>query len=199
MECNAKSCKQDCGQDSENFFSELTCFSAVETCSQSAQSGNLNLKCLPGVKSCTQKAKTSVANMQCDGDICQQSCAKSTCNMNCSASVSECVQVEDWSALSRQVTMNCDADECIQNCDYGRCNMTCSSNVKKCTQTCKQGTCFTRCDAEICHKDVGISTTTGSLAPTGSTPTIRSDTSLMCSSFYITLSLALFSLVSSTL
>lgn len=197
MDCSAKSCNQDCNQGSENFSSELTCFSAAETCNQRGQSGKYNLKCLPGVKNCTQKGEMfSINNMQCDGDTCQQICSYSTCNMSCSASVQECMQVEDY--LAKQVIMNCDADVCVQKCGHGRCNMTCSSTVKECTQSCKQGTCFTRCDAEICHKDFGISTTTKSLAPTSFNPTIRSNTSLKCSCFYITLFLVLISLVIST-
>lgn len=198
MDCSAKSCIQDCiNQDSEELVSELTCLSAVETCNQRGKSGKNNLKCLPGVKNCTQKAETSsITNMQCDGETCQQICSYSTCNMSCSASAKECMQVGDY--LFKQVIMNCDADVCIQKCGHGQCNMTCPSTVKECTQSCKQGTCFTRCDAEICHKDFGISTTTESLTPTGFNPTIRSNASLKCSCFYITFYLVLISLVIST-
>ena len=194
MDCSAKSCNQDCHQLSEEFFSELTCLFGVETCTQRGQGGKYNLRCLAGVKNCIQKApRFSVANMQCNGDKCQQICSYSTCNMNCSAGVRECTQVEDY--LAEHVTMNCDADVCIQNCGHGRCNMTCSSTVKECTQTCTQGTCSTRCDAEICHEDFGISTTTESVAPTGFNPTIKSNTSLKCCCFYTTLCLVLISLV----
>lgn len=193
MECNAKSCNQDYTISSKTFSSELTCFSAVESCTQSGKSAKFNLKCLSGVKNCTQKAKLlSNTNMQCDGDSCEQSCSSSTCNMSCSASVKECTQFEHWYFAS-VVTMNCDADVCTQKCDGGQCNLTCSSNVKKCTQICKKGTCSTRCNAEICLRDFGISTTDRSTCyPT--TPTVSSKSS----GNFLTFCLVLISLVIST-
>ena len=192
MECSAKSCDQDYTLSSETFSSELTCFSAVESCTQSGKSGKFNLKCLSGT--CTQRARTfSNTNMQCDGDSCDQSCSTySTCNMSCSASVKECTQFEEWNGASG-IKMNCDADVCTQKCNGGHCNMTCTSNVKECTQLCKQGTCSTRCSAEICLRDFGISTTAGSTSyPTN--PTVSSKS---CVNF-LTFCLVLISLVIST-
>ena len=195
MECSAKSCDQDYTISSETFSSELTCFSAVESCTQSGKSAKFNLKCLPGVKNCTQTAKPfSNANMQCDGDSCEQSCLDySTCNMSCSASVKKCTQFKDRYGASR-VTMYCDADVCTQKCDGGQCNMTCSSNVKECTQICKQGTCSTRCNAEICHRDFGVSTTAGSTSYPTTDPTVSSKSS----GNFLTFRLVLISLVIST-
>ena len=176
------------------FSSELTCFSAVESCTQSGKSGKFNLKCLSGVKTCTQRARTfSNTNMQCDGDSCDQSCSTySTCNMSCSASVKECTQFEEWNGAS-VVTMNCDADVCTQKCNGGHCNMTCTSNVKECTQLCKQGTCSTRCNAQICLRDFGISTTAGSTSYL-TNPTVSSKSSVN----FLTFCLVLISLVIST-
>ena len=190
MECGAKSCNQDYILSGKTFSSELTCLSTVETCNQSGKSAKLNLKCLTGVKNCTQRARSfSNTNMQCDGDNCEQSCYDSTCNMSCSASVKNCTQFEEW-YNGYEVTMNCDADVCTQKCHSGQCNMTCSSNVKECTQICKQGTCFTRCNAEICHRDYGISTTAGStFYPTNPTVTSKS------SGTFLTFCLVLISLV----
>lgn len=193
MECSAKSCNQHYTLSSNTFSSELTCLSAVETCNQSGKSAKLNLKCLSGVKNCTQRAKSnSNTNMQCDGDNCEQSCSHSTCNMSCSASVKKCTQFkESYSAFV--VTMNCDADVCMQKCDGGHCNMTCSSNVKECTQICKQGTCFTKCNAVICHSDFGISTTAWSTSyPTNPTVSSKSSGNIL------TVSLVVISLVITT-
>ena len=178
MECSAKSCDQDYILSSETFSSELTCFSAVESCTQSGKSGKFNLKCLSGVKTCTQRAKPfSNTNMQCNGDSCEQSCSTySTCNMSCAASVKECTQFEEWSGAS-VVTMNCDADVCTQNCTSGQCIMTCTSNVKECTQICKQPTCSATCNAEICLRDFGISTTAGSTSYPSTYPTVSSKSS----------------------
>ena len=193
MECSAKSCDQDYTLSSETFSSELTCFSAVESCTQIGKSAKFNLKCLSGVKNCTQRAKTfSNTYMQCDGDSCEQSCSVSTCNMSCSASVKECTQVKsEW--YGKPVVMNCDADVCTQNCVGGKCNMTCSSNVKECTQICKEGTCSTRCSAQICHRDFGISTTARSTVyPTNPTVSSKSNGN------FLSFCLVLISLVIST-
>lgn len=195
MECNAKSCDQDYTLSSKTFSSELTCFSAVESCTQKAKSGKFNLKCLSGVRTCTQRVKTfSSTNMQCDGDSCEQTCSTySTCNMSCSASVKECTQFEEWSGAS-VVTMTCDADVCTQTCNSGQCNMTCTSNVKNCTQICKRGTCSTMCNAEICLRDFGISTTAGSTSYPSTYPTVSSKSS----GNFVAFCLVLISLVIST-
>lgn len=158
MQCDAKSCNQECKSSGKTFSSDLTCSSSVETCWQRGLTGKFNLKCLHRVQNCTQKADLfSIANMECDADRCEQNCFHSTCTMSCSESARQCTQSEDGFG-SAVVTMNCDAQVCRQDCEDSRCDMTCSSPVKQCFQTCRSGTCFTRCDAEICHGDASTST-----------------------------------------
>ena len=163
MKCDAKSCNQHCRQrSSKNYSCGMTCSETVETCEQSGLVGNFQQKCSAGVKNCTQKTNLyAIGNMECEADRCAQACTHSTCNMSCSSRALECTQTGGAGVFGFDVVnMYCAADVCKQHCDTSKCNMTCSSTVKECSQTCKRGKCLVRCDAQVCYRVKGMSTST---------------------------------------
>ncbi|XP_078351342.1 uncharacterized protein LOC144636073 [Oculina patagonica] len=147
-----------------------------EQCEQLCSSSCDSVKC-DASSLCRQTCEGNCMSLTCDAQDCFQICDRGICGeMTCAKNDKSATSCEQSSPTAQ---MSCEKETCTQSCtNGGNCTMTCSSDVKLCIQSCLDGNCQYKCEAEKCTLNCKGGTCTIIESPTNSGDRLQMTASL---------------------